>query len=44
MPATNTSTAYGGIARSLHWLTALLILTALTAPLATAAALRISLE
>ncbi|MBT9244886.1 cytochrome b/b6 domain-containing protein [Gemmobacter fulvus] len=29
MPATNTSTAYGGIARSLHWLTALLILSAI---------------
>jgi len=28
MPATNTAASYGSVARSLHWLTALLILTA----------------
>ncbi|MEH7826730.1 cytochrome b/b6 domain-containing protein [Gemmobacter denitrificans] len=29
MPAQNTATSYGGVARSLHWLTALLILSAI---------------
>jgi cytochrome b561/polyisoprenoid-binding protein YceI len=29
MPATNTATSYGQVARTLHWLTALLILTAM---------------
>ncbi|MEH6776228.1 MAG: hypothetical protein V7668_20050 [Cereibacter changlensis] len=29
MPLSNTSRSYGGVARALHWLTALLILTAI---------------